>query len=81
MLAELDAAGRSGEGSAHDHYVAVHRLITDRDRELARTFDVLSRSSALWQLADLHTMGLLARDEIARFSPDTRARLERLSSG
>lgn len=77
VLAEADAVGRLGDGSAHDRYVALYRLLERRDRELARAFDAPRRSAMLTQLAELSRLGLLNAGEIARFSADTQGWLTR----
>lgn len=79
VLAEADAAGRLGEGSAHVRYVALYRVLERRDRELARAFDSPRRSAMLMQLAELTRLGLLHADEIALFSDDTQGWLTRFA--
>lgn len=76
VLAEIAAAGSTTDVSAHDRYRAVHRLIHDRDDELATLFDAMSRSRARIQLLGLRRRNLLVDDEWARFSPETRASID-----
>jgi hypothetical protein len=70
-------AGDSGR-RAHDRYLAVYRLLQDRDKALAAAFDAPRRSTALVQLARLRGDGLLTDEEFAGFSPAARAGVDGL---
>ena len=58
--------------SSYDRYSDVYRLITARDRELARVFDAPRRSRALVQLAQIANLDLLEPEELTRISPEVR---------
>ena len=58
--------------SAHERYIAIYRLFDERDKEVARLFNDLRRSTALWQLAAIKGHGLLTDDEFARFSQEAQ---------
>jgi hypothetical protein len=58
--------------SAHERYVAIYQLFQKRDKEVARLFNDLRRSTALWQLAAMKRHGLLTDDEFARFSQEAQ---------
>jgi hypothetical protein len=72
VLAEIAQLGADSGKSAHEKYLAVFKRIMQRDKELAYAFNDPRRSTALQQLAAIHSLGLLTEDEFARFSPDTR---------
>ena len=63
---------------AHERYLALCRLIQDRDEELGGTFNDLRRSVALLQLARMRRGQLVTDEEFGRFSPETRHRVESL---
>jgi len=79
-LEELASVIGSSEGSAHDRYTKAYGLLQRRDKELARAFDDFRRSTAITQLAMMRSMGLLADDELRRFTPETQRFVEGLSS-
>jgi hypothetical protein len=58
--------------SAHERYLAIHRLFRKRDKEVASLFDDFRRSTALWQIAALKGRGLLTDEEFARFSQEAQ---------
>jgi hypothetical protein len=72
VLAEVGhIAGDAGKTS-HERYLAVFKLIEQRDRELADAFNGMRRSRARQQLACICSHGLLTEDEMSGFSPETR---------
>jgi hypothetical protein len=64
--------------SFYERYVAIYRLFDERDKEVARLFNDLRRSTALWQIAALKGRGLLTEEEFARFSQETQSRVAAL---
>jgi hypothetical protein len=64
--------------SAYERYVAIYRLLDERDKEVALLFNDLRRSTALWQIAALKGRGLLTEEEFARFSQETQSRVAAL---
>ncbi|HKC84988.1 MAG TPA: hypothetical protein VKG02_03365, partial [Blastocatellia bacterium] len=58
--------------SAHERYIAIYRIFDERDKEVARLFNDLRRSTALLQIAALKGRGLLTEEEFARFSQETQ---------
>jgi len=80
VLREIGEVTSSGGASWHERYGTVFGLLEHRDRELARAFDGPSRSRAIFQLAEIHSHGLLTEEELGRFTPETRERLAALSA-
>jgi hypothetical protein len=72
VLSEIAGLAQDSAGTSHERYLAIYRLMPQRDRELADIFDDLRRSTAIAQLAHMWALDLLTEDEMARFSPDTR---------
>jgi hypothetical protein len=62
--------------SSHERYLAVYRLLQDRDDQLADALNNPRRSAALVQLARIRAMGLLTEEEFARFSDRARASVQ-----
>ena len=75
----LDDVGRyaaEADKSAYERYLAVYRLIQERDERLADAFNNPRRSTALIQLARIRAEGLLTDEEFARFSDGARASVQ-----
>jgi hypothetical protein len=75
VLEELAAAAESTQGTAHERYLRVSKLIEERDDELVNAFDDFRRSTAEIQLIIMRRMGLLTDDDLDGFSEQTRVRL------
>lgn len=73
VLSEVGQSISDTRKSAHERYLAVYRMLKRRDKELAKAFDDMRRSTALLQLAVIRSQGLLTDEEFARFSPEARA--------
>jgi hypothetical protein len=79
VLEEVVALTQDGSRSQHERYLAVFRLIQERDEQLAHAFNNPARSRMLVQLTALHTLGLLSSSELERFTQDTRRIVESLA--
>jgi hypothetical protein len=62
--------------SKHDRYLAIYRLMQERDREIDPIFDFLRRSSAVRQLCAFRSRDLLTAEEFKPLSPELRQRVE-----
>ena len=69
---EIDRPGKT----AHERYLGLYRLLGKRDREVARAFNDLRRSTALTQLGLIHSLGLITAEERQSFTAETRAVLD-----
>jgi hypothetical protein len=67
------------ERTYHERYLELVRWLGERNDELAQAFNDPRRSQMLWQLAAIYAYGLLEPDEFARFTPQTRERIQRLA--
>ena len=65
--------------SHHERYLELFHWLGERNEELARAFDDPRRSRMLWQLAAIYVDGLLESEELARFTPQTRERVQLLA--
>ncbi len=74
VLREITGIASSTAKTPHERYLHIFKLVRERDRLLADAFDNPRRSTALFQLALIHSHGLLTAEEIARFSPEARER-------
>jgi hypothetical protein len=78
-LEEVLTILRDGSRSHHSRYLDVFRLLQTRDEELAHAFNDARRSRMIIQLAAIHAHGLLAPNELERFTERTRATIESLA--
>jgi len=58
--------------SNHARYIDLYQLMRNRDKELGRSFDGLSRSKAHGQLMMMYRMGLVEENELDVFEPETK---------
>jgi hypothetical protein len=71
----------SDSGSTHhERFGQLFSLIRDRNHDVARGFDGPKRSAMLAQLSVIHSLGLLEKSDMARFSTETRDTVESLAS-
>lgn len=70
----------AAEGEHHHAYLVLYRYIQERDRLIADGLNDWSRSRALEHLLIWCQYGLITDEELATFSPEIRATLERLLS-
>jgi hypothetical protein len=79
VLDEVAGLTAADDGrSNHARYLALYDLVKERDKELAVTFDDLRRSTGFLRLAAVRHRNLLADEEFARFSPETRETVQLL---
>jgi hypothetical protein len=72
VLADVTRLAADSGQDNHERYVAIYRLMRERDKVMAGVFDDLSRSNALFQLMLIMRHGLLNEAELARFTRETR---------
>ena len=78
-LAEIAKLSATPGKSSHERYGDVYRRLHDRDKELARAFNGMSRSTMIVQLAQMRALGIVSEDEMARFSEQTRGVIDLLT--
>jgi len=72
VLAEIGNVSPDPGQSHHERYLAVFRLIRERDKELSIAFDNPRRSTALQQLALIRSRELITDEEFSRFGRETQ---------
>src|SRR5262245_65709732 len=72
VLDDSELLHKDTRHSAYERYIAIYRLFDERDKEVARLFNDLRRSTALWQIAALKGHGLLTEEEFGGFSQETK---------
>jgi hypothetical protein len=77
VLAEVERIRADTNKSHHERYIATYQLLKERDKELELAFDHLRRSTALVQVANFRSLGLVTDDEYMRFSAPTREIVDR----
>lgn len=75
VMGDVDKIVHKEEGSAHERYIEMYKIVRDGDKKLARMFDGFSRSKALDQLVMYYDNDLLDDEEIAQLSNETRERV------
>jgi hypothetical protein len=79
-LAGIVRAIEANEGTAHEKYLKVYKLIHKHDEEMARAFDDVRRSTAVMQLGIMRRMKLLNDEDLSRFSEHTRTQVLGIAS-
>jgi hypothetical protein len=77
ILQEVAFQATEPSQTPHERYLAIYKLIHERDRDIAEIFNGLSRSKAMMCILNAHRHGLLTEDELGRFSEDTSSEAKR----
>ena|SRR6266853_3271814 len=80
LLEDVQRIAGDARRTPHQRYLAIYELIEQKDRDLSRAFDDMRRSTALVQLAIIHSHGVITEEEIMRFTPATRDTISFLST-
>jgi hypothetical protein len=72
VLSEIERVVSDADESPHNRYLAICKLIKERDKDIAFAFNDMRRSIFVQQLARIQYHDLLATEELNRFSPETR---------
>jgi hypothetical protein len=78
VLAEMQRIADDRTRSWHERYLAIYRLIDEREGELAAAFNDPRRSRAVEQLSRMRFHELLRDEEMKRFGEQTRKTVELL---
>ena len=62
-------------GREHEAYLELWKFIKKRDREIANTFDNMSRSNAIYSLINMVAYGYISKEELAKFTEETREKV------
>ena len=80
VLRDVAGVSQGSEGSAHDRYLKIYKLVEDADEQIEKVFSDYRRSTADLQLGLMRRMKLLTDAELALFSEQTRTRIEGIAS-
>jgi hypothetical protein len=72
VLFEIGSISSAPSQSAHQRYLKVFHLLSDKDKQLAALFDDPRRSNARAHLCMIASAGLLTDEELSRFTEETR---------
>lgn len=78
VLDEITKINSQSNQGSHNRYLAVYKLLKDRDEELGDAFNNPRRSDAIRQLALIHFHNLLDEKEFMRFSAEARTSVQGL---
>jgi hypothetical protein len=70
VLDEIARISSDNGKSKHERYVAIYRLVRERDKDIASIFDFQRRSTALRQVVAFLSEGLMTDEELRGFSPE-----------
>lgn len=74
ILDQVQTLLKNNTTDCHQIYLALHKLIKERDKEIAQVFNDYRRSTAFFQIAMMYNRGLLTDQEFMQFSDETRGR-------
>lgn len=72
VLDACTATIRDTDGSAHDRYLRLFRVVQQRNDSIAAAFNDLRRSTAIQRLASMIALGVVTDEELSQLSPATR---------
>lgn len=72
VLEEAARIGTAPGRTSHERYRELYQLMRQQDRELAAAFDDHRRSTAIFKLIRIHSLGLLTEAELGAFTEETR---------
>jgi hypothetical protein len=72
ILADCATVIQNARLSNHERYLRLHRLIQERDDDIAKAFNDLRRSTAMQRLASMILLEAVTNEELAQFSDATR---------
>ena len=78
VLDEVSRISSDGSKSKHERYLAIYRLMRERDKEIDPIFDTLRRSTAVRQLCSFRSCDLVTEQELQQLSPELRKSVENI---
>ena len=80
VLADVTQVLNNNAETHHQRYLQIFQLLRKEDADLAMAFDDIRRSNALSKLTTMRALDLLADEEFAQFSPETRNLVDKVVS-
>mgnify|MGYP001820344647 CR=1 FL=1 len=78
ILEVLDLIIQNREGEEHKSYIDIYRLINDKDKEIAVTYNDLKRSNAIEKICHMRRHLAMADEEFSKFSKETKDIVNRI---
>jgi hypothetical protein len=72
VLEECGSVSADPSRTAHERYLALYKLVQDRDDDMACAFNDMRRSRAYDRLIAMHSLGTATEEEWAEFSEEIR---------
>jgi hypothetical protein len=72
VLDECEAICRKGSTTPHEKYLELYKMVQERDDQMAKAFDIFSRSTAILSLRLMVVQGLVNNEELSRFSEEVQ---------
>lgn len=72
---EVEKISEDRTGREHEAYLELWGLIKEKDREIANTFNNISRSSAIRSLINMVAYGYLSKEKLAKFTEETQEKV------
>jgi hypothetical protein len=70
ILGEIAGINSDGAKSNHERYLAIYRLVRERNKEIDPIFDHLRRSTAVQQICSFRSHDLMTEEDLRLFSPE-----------
>ena len=70
VLGEIAGISSDATKTKHERYLAIYRLVRERDKEIDPIFDYLRRSTAVRQICAFRSHNLLTAQDLRQFSPE-----------
>jgi hypothetical protein len=70
VLGEIAGISSDATKTKHERYLAIYRLVRERDKEIDPIFDYLRRSTAVRQIFAFRSHDLLTAQELRQLSPE-----------
>jgi hypothetical protein len=78
ILGEIAGISSDGAKSNHERYVAIYRLVRERNKEIEPIFNHLRRSTAVQQICSFRFHDLMTEEELRQFSPELVGTVEQI---
>jgi hypothetical protein len=78
VLADVTRIASDNAKSKHERYLAIYKLVRDRDKEIDPIFDSLRRSTAIRQICSFRSFDLISAEELRQFSPQLISTVENI---
>jgi hypothetical protein len=78
VLVDVTQIASDAAKTKHQRYLAIYRLMRERDAEIDPIFDTVRRSTAVRQIASFRAHDLLTAEELRQFSPELVSTVEEI---